>query len=87
VLTGVSSAGRRVDVDLGATNRSIVLENDAVVGSVNANLRHYAAAAEALARADNDWLSRLITRRLPLDDYRAAFAPRPDDIKTVVALR
>jgi len=44
-------------------------------------------AAEALARADNDWLSRLITRWVPLDDYRAAFEPRPDDIKTVVALR
>ena len=87
VLTGVSSAGRRVDVDLGAANRSIVLENDAVVGSVNANLRHWALAAEALARADNDWLNRLITRRVPLDDYRTAFEPAPGDIKTVVALR
>jgi threonine dehydrogenase-like Zn-dependent dehydrogenase len=86
VLTGVSSAGHPVEVDLGATNRSIVLENDAVVGSVNANLRHYAAAADALARADTAWLERLITRRVPLDGYREAFAFRPDDIKVVVSL-
>lgn len=87
VLTGVSSAGHAVDVDLGSTNRAIVLENDVVVGSVNANLRHYAAAAEALARADAGWLGRLITRRVPLAGYRDAFAPRPGDIKTVIALR
>jgi glucose 1-dehydrogenase len=87
VLTGVSSAGHKIDVDLDATNRSIVLENDAIVGSVNANLRHYAAAADALAKADNAWLERLITRRVRLDDYRDAFASRrPDDIKIVVAL-
>jgi threonine dehydrogenase-like Zn-dependent dehydrogenase len=86
VLTGVSSAGHRFDIDLGAANRSIVLENDAVVGSVNANLRHYAAAADALAKADTAWLARLITRRVPLADYRDAFAAEPDDIKTVVAL-
>jgi hypothetical protein len=53
---------------------------------VNANLRHYAAAADALAKADNEWLERLITRRVPLADYRNAFARRPDDIKAVVSL-
>jgi threonine dehydrogenase-like Zn-dependent dehydrogenase len=86
VLTGVSSAGHRIGVDLGAANRSIVLENDAVVGSVNANLRHYAAAGDALAKAGTAWLERLITRRVPLADYRTAFDHHPDDIKTVVAL-
>ncbi len=49
VLTGVSSRGRTIRVDAGELNRDIVLENDAVVGSVNANLRHYAQAADALA--------------------------------------
>ena len=37
-------------------NRSMVLENQAVVGSVNANRRHYEAAADALVKADHDWL-------------------------------
>jgi threonine dehydrogenase-like Zn-dependent dehydrogenase len=85
-LAGVSSRGHTLDVDLGETNRSIVLENDVVVGSVNANLRHYAAAAEALAQADPGWLRRLISRRVPLADYRAAFTPQPDDIKVVLSL-
>jgi threonine dehydrogenase-like Zn-dependent dehydrogenase len=85
-LTGVSPAGRRLRVDAGAINREIVLENDAVVGSVNANLGHYRQAAMALARADLDWLDRLITRRVPLRDFAEAFNPRPDDVKVVITL-
>ncbi|TDB78909.1 theronine dehydrogenase [Actinomadura sp. KC216] len=85
-LTGVSSAGRHVEVDAGALNRDIVLENDAIIGSVNANLGHYAAAARALAAADLGWLGRLISRRVPLERYEDAFTPRPDDVKVVLTL-
>jgi glucose 1-dehydrogenase len=85
-LTGVSPVGRKISVDVGAANRDVVLENDIVVGSVNANLRHYAAAAEVLAKADADWLGRLITRRLPLARFEEALRSRPDDIKVVVDL-
>jgi threonine dehydrogenase-like Zn-dependent dehydrogenase len=87
VLTGVSSAGRTLPTDPGALNRSLVLENDVVVGSVNANLRHYAQAAEALARADLDWLGRLVSRRVPLADFAAAFEAEEDDVKVVLDLR
>ena len=55
-LTGVSAGGRRLMVDIGQTNRDIVLENNVVFGSVNANRRHWSAAAEALARTDRHWL-------------------------------
>lgn len=85
-LTGVSPVGRRISVDVGAANREMVLENDVVVGSVNANLSHYAAAAGALAKADVDWLSRLITRRVPLDRFTEALSAGTDDIKVVVDL-
>ncbi|WP_298566458.1 glucose 1-dehydrogenase [Streptomyces luteogriseus] len=85
-LTGVSPAGRRVTVDAGAINREIVLQNDAVVGSVNANLRHYHQAADALAKADLSWLERLITRRVPLERAAEAFTPQPDDVKVVIEL-
>jgi delta 1-pyrroline-5-carboxylate dehydrogenase len=64
-----------------------VLENDVVVGSVNANLRHYAAASDALAAADPQWLARLVTRRVPLERYAEALEARADDIKVVLALR
>jgi threonine dehydrogenase-like Zn-dependent dehydrogenase len=85
-LTGVSTPGRRITIDAGAQDREIVLDNDVVIGSVNANLRHYAAAADALARADVDWLHRLITRRLTLDQFTDALTARPDDIKVVLTL-
>ena len=64
-LTGVSSGGHTIDVDEGLLNRNMVLENVAVVGSVNANRRHYEAAADALAKADHAWLARLITAHGP----------------------
>jgi threonine dehydrogenase-like Zn-dependent dehydrogenase len=85
-LTGVSNAGRQLEVDAGAVNREIVLENDVVFGSVNANLRHYELAVEALGRADGDWLERLITRRVPLSSYEQALERRDDDVKVVVDL-
>jgi threonine dehydrogenase-like Zn-dependent dehydrogenase len=85
-LTGVSPAGRRISVDIGAANRELVLENDVVVGSVNANPRHYAAAADALAKADLNWLERLITRRVPLDRFADALTGQPNDIKVVLDL-
>jgi threonine dehydrogenase-like Zn-dependent dehydrogenase len=83
-LTGVSSGGRSLDIDAGSLNRSMVLENEAVVGSVNANRRHYEAGAEALAKADRAWLQRLITRRVPLADWAQALDRKPDDVKVVV---
>jgi threonine dehydrogenase-like Zn-dependent dehydrogenase len=85
-LTGVSPAGRKLTVDAGTVNRDIVLENDAVIGSVNANLRHYHQAADALADADGDWLASLVTRRVPLRRAPEAFADEPDDVKVVITV-
>ncbi|MGA5474314.1 glucose 1-dehydrogenase [Streptomyces arboris] len=85
-LTGVSPAGRRITADAGTINREMVLQNDAVVGSVNANQRHFRQAAAALARADRSWLGRLITRRVPLERAAEALESRPDDVKVVIDL-
>jgi threonine dehydrogenase-like Zn-dependent dehydrogenase len=85
-LTGVSSAGRETAVDPGAWNRAMVLENDVVFGSVNANLRHYRAAATALSAADPQWLDALITRRVALEDFATALKPTGDDIKVVLEI-
>ncbi|ADJ43218.1 threonine dehydrogenase and related Zn-dependent dehydrogenase [Amycolatopsis mediterranei S699] len=85
-LTGVSPAGRSLTVDAGTVNRELVLENDVVIGSVNANHRHYRAAADALGRADPDWLGGLVTRRVPLARAADAFAVNDDDVKVVIDL-
>ncbi|WP_460601191.1 glucose 1-dehydrogenase [Flexivirga lutea] len=86
VLTGISDEGKEETVDLGTINRTAVLGNAAIVGSVNANLRHYEAAAEALAAADHAWLERLVTRRVPLEKFADAFAPQPHDVKIVLTI-
>jgi glucose 1-dehydrogenase len=85
-LTGISSGGHAIAFDAGDLNRRIVLENDLVFGSVNANRRHYEAAAHALAEADKAWLGRLITRRMPLDRWREALTREEHDIKVVIEL-
>jgi threonine dehydrogenase-like Zn-dependent dehydrogenase len=83
-LTGVTEPGTVVDLDIGRINRTMVLDNDCVFGTVNANRRHYEMAAQALAKADRDWLSRLITRRVPLDRFAEALEHRKGDIKVIV---
>lgn len=85
-LTGVSSTGRELTIDAGLVNRSMVLANECVVGSVNANRRHYEQAAAALAAADAGWLDRLITRKVPIEDFAEAFARKPDDVKVVLQI-
>ena len=86
-LTGVSSKGHLLPMDVGSLNRDAVLRNDVVFGSVNANRRHYELGVAALLAADPGWLGRLITRTLPLDQYLDAFTRRPDDIKVVLDLQ
>lgn len=62
----------------------LVLQNNVIVGSVNANRRHFYKAAATLATADCDWLGRLISRRGPPDRIADALQRGPDDIKVVV---
>jgi glucose 1-dehydrogenase len=83
-LTGVTEPGKTFELDIGRLNRKMVLDNETVFGSVNANRRHYQMAAEALARADKRWLARLITRRVALKNWSEALEPRPGDIKVVI---
>jgi glucose 1-dehydrogenase len=85
-LTGVSPAGRSIQIDAGAVNREIVLQNDVVFGSVNANRRHYELAVEALVRADREWMERLVTRWVPLSRWETALERRDDDVKVAIDL-
>ncbi len=82
-LTGVGAGGvaSRAVADVAA---AVVLKNNVVVGSVNANKRHWYKAAEALARADRKWLSRLITRCEKPENFKQALERQPDDIKVVI---
>jgi threonine dehydrogenase-like Zn-dependent dehydrogenase len=83
-LVGVSAPGQDLDVDIGSVNRTMVLENDTVFGSVNANRKHYEDAVATLQRADKDWLARLVTRRVPVEQWTQSLEQQPDDIKVVI---
>lgn len=83
-LAGLSSGQHKVEIASDVLGRTMVLENDVVFGTVNANRRHYAMAAEALAAADQDWLRMMITRRVPLSAWADAFERRAGDVKTVI---
>lgn len=85
-LTGLSPAGRELNVDLADVNRAAVLGNQVIVGSVNATRAHYEQGAAALAAADRRWVERLITRRVPLEQWEDALQRRPDDVKVVIDL-
>ena len=83
-LVGVTAPGHEFKLDIGRINRTLVLDNDTVFGVVNANREHYEMAADALKRADRSWLDRLITRRVPVDEWTQAVQRRPDDIKVII---
>jgi len=83
-LASVTAPGNIAPIDIGELNRTMVLDNDTVFGTVNANRRHYELAAQALAQADRKWLERLITRRVPLTQWQDALDARSDDIKVVI---
>ena len=83
-LTGVSAAGTESSIDTGLLNRKLVLQNGVLFGSVNANRRHYELGAEALRLADPAWLAGMLTRRVAIDDWSAAYTREADDIKTTL---
>ncbi|HET8933697.1 MAG TPA: glucose 1-dehydrogenase [Polyangiales bacterium] len=83
-LTGLSSGKRTIELGVRNFNDALVLENEVVFGTVNANIRHYEAARDALSLAPAEWLARLITRRVPLAQFAEAYEARADDIKVVI---
>ena len=83
-LTGVGHGGSLPKIPPADVAASAVLKNNVVIGSVNANKRHWYKGAEALARADRSWLARLITRRDKPEDFAKALARNPEDIKVVI---
>jgi threonine dehydrogenase-like Zn-dependent dehydrogenase len=83
-LTGVGTGGRTVGLTTAEVASDVVLRNNVVVGSVNANKRHWYKAGQVLARADRAWLARLVTRHVPPEEFMGALERQPEDIKVVI---
>jgi threonine dehydrogenase-like Zn-dependent dehydrogenase len=83
-LTGVGHGGVVTAAACADIAAATVLKNNVIVGSVNANKRHWYKAGNLLARSDRTWLARLITRREKPDNFMRALKRKPDDIKVVI---
>lgn len=86
-LLGVSGGGSQIKVDPSTVNNELVLENDVIFGSVNANKTHWEIAAKTLAAADKDWLAKLVSRKVPMSEFDKAFQHAEDDVKVVIDLQ
>lgn len=88
VLTGIPEGARPIEVSGASLVRNFVLENQVMVGSVNASHEHFLAAVSSLSAANRRWpgvLDRLITRRVkPGDAPDALKSHAPGEIKAVI---
>lgn len=83
-LTGVGTDSWSAGQAAAEVAADVVLKNNVIVGSVNANKRHWYKASEALARADRGWLSHLLTRCERPENFAQALERKPEDIKVVI---
>jgi threonine dehydrogenase-like Zn-dependent dehydrogenase len=83
-LTGVGSGGKNENAPTGDLAADVVLRNNVILGSVNANKRHWYKANQVLVRAERSFLSRLITRCESPDAFQNALRRTPEDIKVVI---
>jgi len=88
VLTGIPFGDRPIQLSGADLIRRLVLQNQVMVGSVNAAPDHFRMAVRDLAAAHVRWgdhIAGLITHRHPFTDFASALQHHgPDEIKTVV---
>lgn len=88
VLTGIPVGSRPLDIPGAELIRRLVLDNQVMLGSVNASPDHYRMAVDDLVRAEARWgqkVARLITHRHPFTEFSDGLEHHGDDeIKVVV---
>lgn len=88
VLTGVPGDGPPLTIDGAKLMRNIVLENQIVFGSVNANKTHFEQAVMDLEDAENKWkgvVQQFITNRVAPDNFAEVLEKKThEEIKAIV---
>ncbi len=88
VLTGIPGGERPLEIPGAELIRQLVLDNQVMVGSVNAARDHFQMAIDDLAHANLLWgdhVSKLITHHYPYTEFESVFHQHiPDEIKTVI---
>ena len=91
VLTGIPGGERPLQIPGAELIRQLVLDNQAMVGSVNAARDHFQLAVDDLTQARLRWgdhIEKLITHRYPYTEYETALNQHSDsEIKSVIEWR
>ena len=85
-LLGVYNASQST-FQFGDLLREMVLRNKLLFGSVNANKRYFEMGLidfRQVKQRFGDVLSRMFTQVLRPEEFKQAFDPQPEDIKTVI---
>lgn len=88
VLTGIPGGERPLEIPGAELIRQLVLDNQVIVGSVNAARDHFQMAIDDLAHAHLLWgahVGQLITHRYSYADFESVLRQHtPDEIKAVI---
>jgi threonine dehydrogenase-like Zn-dependent dehydrogenase len=88
LLSVTGGAGTNVE-PIDRINQLLVLGNQVVFGSVNANPRHFAKGVEDFVLIEKNWpgvLHRLLTNRIPWQDFNTWFSQRGGGIKATLEI-
>ncbi len=88
MLTGIPGGDRPLQLQGAELIRRLVLQNQAMVGSVNASRDHFQMAVDDLEHAEARWpghVQRLLTASPPYTEFAAALTSHePDEIKVTL---
>jgi threonine dehydrogenase-like Zn-dependent dehydrogenase len=88
MLTGIPGGDRPLEIPGAELIRQLVLDNQVMIGSVNAARDHFQFAVNDLAEAQLKWpehISKLITQRYPYTQFETALHQHPPaEIKAVL---
>lgn len=88
-LLSVTSGSKTAEQPIDQINQLLVLGNEVVFGSVNANPKHFQMGVKDLTTIQKKWpgvLQKLITTRLPWDQFGGWFGKRGVGIKTTLEI-
>ena len=89
IFTGVPGRKAPIELDADLIMRNLVLKNQIVYGTVNANREAFEAAISDLQAFMKKWpetVRMLITRRYPMEQYRDLLLGHPGGIKNVISI-
>lgn len=88
-LLSVTGGSTMHEEPIDRINQMLVLGNQVVFGSVNANPRHFAQGVEDFVIIEKQWpgtMSRLLTNRIPWQNFKTWFTERGATIKSTLEI-